>query len=51
MRYRDRAIISDLDQNLLGNPDALKEFSDVIKEKPCVHPDSLLQVDRPGPET
>ena len=36
-RYRDRAIISDLDQNLVGNPEALKRFSDVIKEnRKCV---------------
>jgi sucrose-phosphate synthase len=32
-RYRDRAIFSDLDQNLIGNPKALKKFFDVIKKK------------------
>jgi sucrose-phosphate synthase len=31
-RYRDRAIFSDLDQNLMGNPKALKKFFDVIKK-------------------
>ena len=31
-RYRDRAIFSDLDQNLVGNPEALKRFTDVIKK-------------------
>jgi sucrose-phosphate synthase len=30
--YRDRAIFSDLDQNLVGNPEGLKRFSDVIKK-------------------
>lgn len=36
-RYRDRAIFTDLDQNLVGNPKALKIFSDVIKEsRKCV---------------
>jgi sucrose-phosphate synthase len=36
-RYRDRAIFSDLDQNLVGNPEALKHFSDAIKEnRKCV---------------
>lgn len=35
--YRDRAIFSDLDQNLVGNPEALKRFSDVIKKnRRCV---------------
>jgi len=35
--YRDRAIFSDLDQNLIGNPEALQRFSDVIKEnRKCV---------------
>ena len=36
-RYRDRAIFTDLDQNLVGNPRALKEFVKVIKEnRKCV---------------
>ena len=35
--YRDRAIFSDLDQNLVGNPEGLKRFSDVIKKnRKCV---------------
>ena len=35
--YRDRAIFSDLDQNLVGNPEGLKQFSDVIKKnRRCV---------------
>jgi len=35
--YRDRAIFSDLDQNLVGDPEGLKHFSDVIKEnRKCV---------------
>jgi sucrose-phosphate synthase len=37
IRYRDRAIFSDLDQNLIGNRAALKYFSEVIKEnRKCV---------------
>jgi len=37
VRYRDRAIFSDLDQNLIGNPAALKIFTEVIKEnRKCV---------------
>ena len=32
IRYRDRAIFSDLDQNLVGNPTALKHFADAIKK-------------------
>ncbi len=37
VRYRDRAIFTDLDQNLVGNPETLKHFSDVIKEnRKCV---------------
>ena len=37
VRYRDRAIFTDLDQNLVGNPKALKHFADVIKEnRKCV---------------
>jgi len=36
-RYRDRAIFSDLDQNLVGNPKALEHFAEVIKEnRKCV---------------
>ena len=35
--YRDRAIFSDIDQNLVGNPTGLKHFCDVIKEhRKCV---------------
>jgi len=30
-RFRDRAIFSDLDQNLLSNPEALQHFSEVIR--------------------
>ena len=29
-RYRDRAIFTDIDQTLLGDPDALQEFADTI---------------------
>lgn len=37
VRYRDRAIFTDLDQNLVGNPKALKHFAAVIKEnRKCV---------------
>ncbi|WP_457665055.1 HAD-IIB family hydrolase [Thiolapillus sp.] len=37
IRYRDRAIFSDLDQNLVGNPAALKRFTDVMrKNHKCV---------------
>ena len=37
VRYRDRAIFTDLDQNLVGNPKALKHFVEVIKEnRKCV---------------
>jgi sucrose-phosphate synthase len=32
MLYHDRALFTDLDQNLLGNPDLLKEFVRVIQE-------------------
>lgn len=36
-RYRDRSIFSDLDQNLIGDPEALKSFADTIKEnRKCV---------------
>ncbi len=37
VRYRDRAIFTDLDQNLIGNPGALKSFADAIKKnRKCV---------------
>lgn len=37
VRYRDRAIFTDLDKNLVGNASALKHFIDVIKEnRKCV---------------
>ncbi len=37
LHYRDRAIFSDLDQNLIGNPKALKRFSKTIREnRKCV---------------
>ena len=37
IRYRDRAIFTDLDQNLIGNPAALKKLSEVILEnRKCV---------------
>lgn len=37
LRYRDRAIFTDLDQNLIGNPTALKSFIALIKEnRRCV---------------
>ena len=37
IRYRDRAIFSDLDQNLIGNCDSLKQFVAVIREnRKCV---------------
>ena len=32
MLYHDRALITDLDQNLLGNPQSLKEFVRVLQE-------------------
>jgi sucrose-phosphate synthase len=36
-RYRDRAVFSDLDQNLVGNPAALRRFIDVMREnRKCV---------------
>jgi sucrose-phosphate synthase len=36
-RYRDRAVFSDLDQNLIGNPSALREFIQVMREnRKCV---------------
>jgi sucrose-phosphate synthase len=36
-RYRDRAIFTDLDQNLIGNSKGLKEFVDVINDnRKCV---------------
>ncbi len=33
LRYRDRMIVTDLDQNLIGDDDALAEFIDMIREK------------------
>jgi sucrose-phosphate synthase len=37
MLYHDRAIFTDLDQNLLGDPDSLKDFVQVIKDnRSCV---------------
>ena len=37
MRYRDRAIFTDLDQNLIGNSEALKIFSELIRDnRKCV---------------
>ena len=37
IRYRDRAIFTDLDQNLIGNPTALKHFASTIREnRRCV---------------
>ena len=33
IRYRDRAIFSDLDQNLIGNPKALKQFANTMRDK------------------
>lgn len=36
-RYRDRALFTDLDQNLVGNPSALKRFIDIMREnRRCV---------------
>jgi sucrose-phosphate synthase len=36
-RYRNRAVFSDLDQNLIGNPAALRRFVEVIHEnRKCV---------------
>ena len=35
--YRDRAIFTDLDQNLIGNPSALQNFADVMrKNRKCI---------------
>jgi sucrose-phosphate synthase len=37
LRYRDRAIFTDLDQNLVGNPGALQEFVEIMREnRKCV---------------
>ena len=37
IRYRDRALFTDLDQNLVGNPAALQRFSDVMRQnRKCV---------------
>ena len=36
-RYRDRALFTDLDQNLIGDPAALKRFAQVMREnRKCV---------------
>lgn len=36
-RYRDRAIFSDLDQNLIGNTEAMRKFAEVLKaNRKCV---------------
>ncbi len=36
-RYRDRAVFSDLDQNLVGNPAALRRFIEVMRDnRKCV---------------
>jgi len=32
LRYRDRAIFSDLDQNLMGDPDSLHRLSEVVRQ-------------------
>jgi sucrose-phosphate synthase len=37
MLYHDRAVFTDLDQNLLGDPDSLADFIDVVREnRKCV---------------
>jgi len=37
IRYRDRAIFTDLDQNLIGDPAALRRFVDVMRQnRKCV---------------
>jgi len=37
IRYRDRAIFTDLDQNLVGNPTALRRFIDAMRDnRKCV---------------
>ncbi len=36
-RYRDRAIFTDLDQNLVGNPEALRHFASMVRyNRKCV---------------
>lgn len=32
MRYRDRAVFTDLDQNLLGNLEGLQQFNELVKD-------------------
>jgi len=32
LHYRDRAIFSDMDQNLMGDPESLQRFSDAVRE-------------------
>jgi len=37
LRYRDRALFSDIDQSLLGNPEGLRRFAEVMREnRKCV---------------
>lgn len=37
VRYRDRALFTDLDQNLIGNPSALRRLVEVVREnRKCV---------------
>jgi len=37
LHFRDRALFTDLDQNLVGNPAALQEFSEVMRQnRKCV---------------
>jgi len=37
LRYRDRALFTDLDQSLLGNPEGVRRFAEVMREnRKCV---------------
>lgn len=37
LRYRDRALFTDIDQSLLGNPEGVRAFADVMREnRKCV---------------
>ncbi len=37
LRYRDRALFTDLDQSMLGNPEGLRRFAEVMREnRKCV---------------
>ena len=37
MLYHDRALFTDLDQNLLGDPDSLADFITVVREnRQCI---------------